>query len=339
MSHTENSCSVAEDSYRFSRWILILGITLLAVKISAWYITSSVAIMTDALESIVNVTAGAVGLYALYLSSRPPDKAHPFGHGGAEAISSSIEGLMMCVAGAIMVMEAIRNIISPSSLNDLDIGLVLVIVAAVANYAAGRMAIAKGRKNRSQALVASGYHLCTDTYTSAGIIAGLSIILAANHLGYSVPWMDGAVAVIFALIVLYTGIRVVKASMDTIMSKADMEVLQKVVETLSEHRHDDWIDIHDIRVMKNGSTFHIDMHVTFPRDMTIEAQSREIDEVVEAINTKFNNTVDLMLMGDPCTYDFCVMCNRDCEKRESEFGGYVRWTVENQIPKCGGNER
>lgn len=337
MSHAENQHSVAEDSYRFSRWILILGITLLAIKISAWYITSSVAIMTDALESIVNVTAGAVGLYALYLSSRPPDKAHPFGHGGAEAISSSIEGLMMCVAGAIMVMEAIRNIISPSPLSDLDIGLALVVVAAVANYIAGRMAIAKGRRNRSQALVASGYHLCTDTYTSVGIIAGLSMILAANYLGYSVPWMDGAVAAIFALIVLYTGIRVVKASMDTIMSKADMEVLEKVVETLSEHRHDDWIDVHDIRVMKNGSTFHIDMHVTFPRDMTIEAQSREIDEVVDAINKKFNNTVDLMLMGDPCTCEFCVICNRDCDFREHEFKGYVKWKVENQIPKCASN--
>lgn len=329
----EESFSAAKDSYRFSRWILILGIILLIAKVCAWYITSSVAIMTDALESIVNVTAGAVGLYALYLSSKPPDKTHPFGHGGAESISSSIEGLMMCVAGGMMIMEAVRNMIYPSPINDLDIGLALIIVAAVANYLIGRTAISKGQKNHSPALVASGHHLKTDTYTSAGIIIGLLAIMAANDMGYSVLWMDGAVAMIFAIIVLYTGTKVVKTSMDAIMSKADLEVLERVVETLSRDRHDDWIDVHDIRVMKQGSIFHIDMHVTFPREMTVEDQSREIAEVVSAIRREFNNEVDLMLMGDPCSEEFCAICGRDCSIREHEFEGRIKWTVENQMLK------
>lgn len=331
MKHGEEPFSAARDSYRFSRWILILGVILLVAKAYAWYITSSVAIMTDALESIVNVTAGAVGLYALYLSSRPPDKTHPFGHGGAESISSSIEGLMMCVAGGMMIMEAVRNMIYPSPINDLDIGLALIITAAAANYIIGRMAITKGRKNHSPALVASGHHLKTDTYTSAGIIIGLLAILAANSMGYSVLWMDGAVAMIFAVIVLYTGIKVVKASMDAIMSKADLEVLERVVETLSRNRHDDWIDVHDIRVMKQGSILHIDMHVTFPQEMTVGEQSREVTEVVNAIRKEFNNEVDLMLMGDPCNAGFCTICGRDCDNREHEFRGYIKWTVEDQM--------
>lgn len=322
---------VAEDSYRFSRWMLLLGASLLIIKTAAWYLTSSVAIMTDALESIVNVIAGAVGLYALYLSSKPPDEAHPFGHGGAEAISSSLEGIMMCTAGAVMIMEAARSILYPSALKDLDIGLALVIVAAIANFIAGRMAIAKGKANCSQALVASGHHLCTDTYTSAGIIIGVGAILAANSMGYSVPWMDGAVAMVFASIVLYTGIKVVKISMDAIMSKADIGVLEKVIESLSDHRHDDWIDVHGVRVMKAGSTFHVDMHVTFPRDMTVEAQSREIEEVIAAMKEKFQNRVDLTLMGDPCDDAQCSYCGRKCAMRKEDFEGRIEWTVQNRM--------
>lgn len=324
-SHTGKSMS--EDSYRFQKVIFVLGITLLVVKFTAWYLTSSVSILTDAMESIVNVIAGAVGLYALHLSSKPRDAEHPFGHGRVEIISSSIEGVMISTAGVLILLEALKSIVTPKTITDLDIGLVLVALAAIANYLVGAYAIRKGKKNRSQALVASGRHLCSDTYSSIGIIVGLVLMLILQWVGYPLPWLDGAIALLFGGIILYTGIKVIKESFDTIMDKADMEILEGVLETLNEHRHDHWIDIHNVRVVKYGSVLNMEMHAMFPRKMTVERQFEEINEVIGSVKEKFGDSVELNIMSEPCTDALCKVCQMDCDIRACTCSNKVEWTI------------
>ena len=167
----------ADENYEFQKVIVVLGFTLLIIKYIAYFLTGSVAIFTDATESIVNVVAACIGMYALYLSAQPPDKSHPFGHGKIEIISSAIEGTMIMVAGGLIILESVQSFFNPGEISDLDIGLVLVALAAVANYVVGRIAIAKGRKSRSPALEASGKHLCSDTYSSIGILIGLVVLV------------------------------------------------------------------------------------------------------------------------------------------------------------------
>lgn len=318
----------SKEDFDFQKIILVVGVALMAMKFVAWWLTSSVSILTDALESIVNVLAACLGLYALHLSAKPRDADHPFGHGRVETISSAVEGGMICAAGVIIVIEAVDRIIHPTEISELDIGLIIIAIAAVVNYVTGYAAIKKGRKNRSQALVASGKHLCSDTYSSIGIIIGLLLMMGVKALGYDAPWLDGAIATLFGAIIFVTGAKVIRESMDTVMDKVDLDIVNNVLKTLNDHRHEDWVDVHNLRIIKYGTSLHIEMHVVFPRYMTIGEQRNEILEVTDSISDIYGDSVDLTIMGDPCTKEFCVCCDRNCDRRESEFVAFREWTID-----------
>jgi len=319
----------AEDNYHFQKYIVVLGIGLLLIKFAAWILTDSVAILTDAMESIVNVVAGFMGLYALYLSAKPRDYDHPYGHGKVEYISASIEGAMIAVAGLLIISQAVGRILNPSEISNLDIGILLIAAAAIANYIAGSVAIRRGRSNRSQALMAAGKHLHSDVYSSVGLIIGLAAMYLLKLAGYDVGWLDGAIALLFGVVIIITGAKVLKDSFDGIMDKADWKLLEEVVDCLNERRHDDWIDVHNLRVIKNGWMIHIEMHVTFPCDMTVKEQYQEIEEFKMAVQARFGDAVEMSIMGEPCHGFSCPGCERECSDRKADFVRNVPWTVEN----------
>lgn len=318
---------ISNENYNFQKIVVIVGALLLLIKFLAYFITNSVAIFTDAVESIVNVAAGLIGLYALYLSARPADRNHPFGHGKVELISASVEGSMIGIAGILIIFEAINNMMNPKEISSLDVGLLLIIFAAAVNFILGTFAIRKGKKNRSMALEASGRHLRTDTVSSAGIILGLAIVYAGAALGYDLYILDPIIALVFGVLIIVTGARVVKKAMDGIMDKADAEILSNVVTCLSEHRSKDWIDIHNLRVIKYGSTLHMEMHVTLPFNMTIAEVEQENRQLHEAVSTLYGDSVDLIMMPEPCKEFSCVHCKRDCYARRAEFVEQLNWNV------------
>ena len=319
---------VCIDNLRIQKYVAILGVSLMAIKFIAWLITGSVSILTDAMESIVNVIAALVGLYALYLSSKPRDADHPYGHGKAELISSSVEGVMIIIAGVIIIMQAISRILNPEPVTSLDLGLILVAVTAVANYAAGMYAIRRGKANRSVALVASGKHLCSDTYSSAGIIIGLGLMMFLSYLGYDVWWLDAAIAILFGAIILFTGIKVVKESLGGVMDRIDEQTVERVLGMINSKRHGHWIDIHNLRVTKYGPMVHIDLHIVLPHGMTITEQSKEFLELKEAVVEEFGDYVDLTLMGEPCTEEMCQHCSIECGDRVSDFVSVIEWDID-----------
>ncbi|MDR1404823.1 MAG: cation diffusion facilitator family transporter [Candidatus Methanoplasma sp.] len=315
------------ENYNFQKIIVAAGASLFVIKFAAYLLTNSVAIFTDAAESAVNIAAGCIGLYALYLSARPADKTHPFGHGRIELISASVEGSMIAIAGILIVFKAFGDLLNPEEISSLDVGLLLVIFAAAVNYAIGTVAVRKGRKNRSLALESSGRHLRTDTMSSAGIVIGLTAVYAGAHFGYDLYILDPLMALLFGALVVITGVRVIKKATDGIMDKADVEVLEKVVESLNEHRSKDWIDIHSLMVIKYGSRLHIEMHVTFPFDMTIAELDRENSRLYESVSSTFGGSVDLIMMSEPCKEFSCIHCERDCRSRRADFKERVNWNV------------
>jgi len=322
--------SAALDNYKFQRYIVALSGIILLVKFSAWLLTGSVAILTDALESIANVSAGLIGLYALYLSAKPRDFDHPYGHGRAEYISATVEGSMIAIAGVIILIEAVRSILDPpSDIPNLEFGMLLIIATAVANFTVGSFAVSKGRKNRSQALMASGKHLQSDSYSSVGIILGLVVLYALTSMGYSVMWIDGAIAIVFGGIIVTTGAFVVKRSMEGIMDKIDVELLDGIVNTLSENRHDMWIDIHNLRIVKYGSTLHIDMHVTMPWYISVKEQHKEICAITTLIRDKYGSSAELSVLCDPCKEFSCPNCDRECDERKAKFVKLIEWNMDN----------
>ncbi len=320
---------LARDNYEFQKVIVVLGFTLMAIKFFAYYLTGSVAILTDAMESIVNVVAACIGIYALYLSAQPPDRSHPYGHGKIEIISSAIEGTMIVIAGLMIIYESAESFLHPGGeIPSLDVGIILVALAAVANYAVGRMAIAKGKKNRSSALQASGHHLCSDTYSSIGIIIGLAVVYVAQFMGYDARWLDSSIAAVFGAIIIVTGLRVIRKSADDTMDRADEDLIREVVGIINEYRHDDWIDLYDLRLIKYGSNIHIRMNVVFPKSMTLEKEYLEASEIDEAVQARFGDSVETAIIPVPCRDYNCRHCQRNCFERVCEFESDLDWSPE-----------
>ncbi|MCL2333653.1 MAG: cation diffusion facilitator family transporter [Candidatus Methanoplasma sp.] len=315
------------ENYNFQKIVVVVSAALLIIKFAAYFITNSVAIFTDAAESIVNVLAGLMGLYALYLSAKPADKTHPFGHGRVELISATVEGSMIVIAGAMIIFEAIKDLMNPTGISSLDVGLLLIIFAAAVNYIVGTLAVRKGRKNRSIALESSGKHLRTDTLSSVGIIIGLSIVYVGGLLNYNWDILDPIIALLFGAFIIITGSGVIKKAMDGIMDKADAEILEEITSCLNEHRSNDWIDIHNLRVIKYGSKLHVEMHVTLPFDMTIQEMEKENSSLHESVRTKFGDSVDLMMMPEPCKEFSCKHCKRGCTVRRAAFIGDIVWNM------------
>ena len=315
----------ANENFKFQRIIAIIGIILFLVKLYAWYQTNSVAILTDALESTINVIAGLIGLYSLYLSSLPKDHNHPYGHGKVEFISASIEGALITIAGVVIIYEAIGELQNPKTIEKLDLGLILVSLTAVINYVLGFYAIKKGKKNNSLALIASGKHLQTDTYSTIGIIIGLIILYFTK-----ISWIDSVTALVFAGFIIYTGYKIVRESISGIMDETDELLLKEVVDFLSEERRENWIDLHNLRIIKYGSTLHFDCHMTVPWYFNIEEGHKEVDALEDAVKNHFGDRIELFVHLDACKEYSCNICSKtDCPVRKHPFQEKINWTMQN----------
>jgi cation diffusion facilitator family transporter len=305
----------------------VVGIALLlfAIKIVAWYLTDSVAVLTDALESTVNVVAGIIGLYSLYVSAKPRDMDHPYGHGKAEFLSAAVEGALITVAGLVIIYEAINNLLHPHTIQSLDYGLILVGATALINYLAGAYCVRMGQRNNSLALVASGKHLQSDTWSTLGIIAGLALMLLTKWV-----WVDSVVAILLAFFIMYTGYRIVRSSLAGIMDEADKAILEKMVTMLNTNRRPNWIDLHNLRIIKYGSVLHLDAHLTVPWFLNVHEAHREIDALASLVKNEFGESVELFVHSDGCLDFSCRICNKqDCTVRKHAFEQQVDWTVEN----------
>lgn len=320
--HIMNS---ALQNFKVQKLVAFISIVLFLLKVLAWYLTGSVAILTDALESTVNVIAGLIGLYSLYVSAKPKDMDHPYGHGKAEFISAAIEGTLIAVAGVVIIYEAINNLFKAHSVQKLDYGIILVAITAIINYIAGALCERTGKKNNSLALIASGKHLKSDAYTTIGIVAGL-ILLYFTRLS----WIDSALALLFAFIIIYTGYKIIRSSIAGIMDEADEQLLQQLVVSLNENRTSNWIDLHNLRIIKYGATIHLDCHLTVPWYFNVHEAHREIDGLSELVRKNFGESVELFVHSDGCLDFSCAICSKaDCTVRKHPFTERVEWTMEN----------
>jgi len=317
--------SVALQSFNFQKRIAIVAVVLFAIKIFAWYLTNSVAILTDALESTINVVSSFIGLYSLYLSAQPKDQNHPYGHGKVEFLSAAFEGALITVAGIVIIYEAINNLKHPHEIGNLDYGIILISITAIINFAVGFWAVRKGVKNNSLALVASGKHLQSDTYSTAGIIIGLFLISVTQA-----AWLDSAVALLFAFFIIYTGYKIIRDSIAGIMDEADEKLLQKLVELLQKSRRENWIDLHNLRIIKYGSTLHLDCHLTIPWFFNAHEAHHEIDVLSKLVKDNFGESVELFVHTDGCLDFSCKICSKEnCVARKADLVKKIDWTVEN----------
>ncbi len=317
-----------KENLRVQRWIVIVALVLFALKIIAYFITRSVAILTDALESIVNVVASLVGWFSLHIAAKPRDENHPYGHGKAEFLSAAVEGTLIMMASFFIIYEAIRHLLFPYPLQKLDYGILLVAISAVINYVMGYLAIKRGRKSDSLALEASGRHLQSDTYSTIAIIAGLVLIYFTN-----IQQIDSIVAIIISIVVLIIGYRITRRSIAGIMDEADKKILTQMVQLLNQHRRENWVDMHNLRVIKFGSVLHVDCHLTVPWYLNVRDAHKEIDHLTNLIRNEFGGSIEFFVHEDDCIESNCPICTKhDCNVRQHPFTKKIEWSLENIIP-------
>ncbi len=318
---------ISTSNLHLQKGIAVASSALLVVKFIAYYITNSVSVLTDALESIVNVVAGFIGLYSLYIAAKPKDTNHPYGHGKAEFISAAVEGTLVLSAGSIIIYSAVKSLLLPTAIRSIDTGIYLIAATAVANWALGFVAYRQGKKNNSLALIASGKHLQTDSYSTFAIILGLILIAFTNYL-----WIDSVVAIGFGLFIIYTGYSIIKSSLAAIMDEADMDLLSEMVGLLNKNRRDSWVDLHNLRVIKYGTVLHVDCHLTVPWYLNVSEAHVEVEHLSNLIRTQFGESLELFVHSDDCQYFQCHLCDKKaCPVRQHDFKQEIVWTLVNVL--------
>lgn len=312
------------ENFRFQRWVLVVGVVLFGAKLWAWLLTDSVAVFSDALESIVNIIAGAIGLYSLYLSALPRDENHPYGHGKAEFISAAVEGTLISVAAVLIAIKAINSLTNPVVLSDLDSGMLIIFLTALANLIMGKLAVEKGKKNNSIALESSGKHLITDMYSTVGVVLALLLI---HYTG--IILIDSLVSLVLAVIIGFMGYSILRKSIAGMMDEADDKLLEQLVNHINLIRIPEWVDVHNLRVIKYGAILHVDCHLTVPFYYNVEQAHALVDELEQQTRAQFGSTMELFVHVDACQEFSCPLCIKtDCALRKQPFQEQLAWTVK-----------
>lgn len=263
---------------KLAMWSLPVAVLVTALKLLAWWITGSVALLSDGLESIVNVVAAVVALSAITYAQKPADADHPFGHHKAEYFSAVIEGVLIVVAALAIVQQALPALLAPAMPQQAGLGLAVNLVAAAINAVWAWKLISSGRKYRSPALVADGRHLVTDVVTSVGVFVGL---VAALVTGYAI--LDPILAIIVALNILWEGWKVISASVGGLMDRAveaeDEAHIRKAIAANAEGS----VNVHDLKTRQAGAVTFIDFHLVVPADMRVANSHAICDRIETAI--------------------------------------------------------
>ena len=250
---------------RFAWLSIAAALATIALKATAYYVTGSVGLLSDALESVVNLAAALMALAMLVVAARPPDEMHAYGYSKAEYFSSGVEGALILLAAVSIVWTAIPRLIAPRPLEQLGIGLAASVLAAALNFAVARLLLDAGEKYRSITLEADAHHLMTDVWTSAGIVAGIGVVAITG-------WtrLDPLVALVVAAKILWTGAQLLRRSalglLDAALPRAEQEAIKQVLSRFERGG----VHYHALRTRHAGSRSFISFHVLVPGDWTVQ---------------------------------------------------------------------
>ena len=260
------------------RLSVVTALATIVLKTAAWWITGSVGLLSDAMESLVNLASALFALAMVTIAARPADEDHPFGHTKAEYFSSAFEGLMIAAAAIAIVWAAVGRFLHPQPLQGVGVGLALTVVSSILNGLLAAKMLAESRRHRSIALEADARHLFTDVWTSAGVVVGVLLVQATGWL-----WLDPAVAIGVAANIIREGARVVWNSVDGLMDKAlEPEVQARIDRTLARFAESS-VRFDDMVTRRAGSRRFLDMHMHVPASWTLGRAAALRGEVEKAL--------------------------------------------------------
>jgi len=266
---------------RLAFWSIVVALGVMGLKFAAWWFTGSVALYSDALESIVNVIAASAAFWAITVSHKPADQDHQFGHHKAEYFSAVLEGVLIVVAALLIVAEAVRSWQNPAPLLEPGLGLGVNAAATVLNAVWAALLIGVGRRARSPAMVADGRHIVTDVVTSVGVLIGL---LAAIATGWTI--LDPLLALVVAVNILFQGWKVITSSLGGLMDEAvpltEAIRIREIISTNSKGA----MEVHDLKTRIAGRATFIEFHLIVDAAMTVGASHVICDRIEEALKAE-----------------------------------------------------
>ena len=285
---------------RFAWLSIATALVTMGLKAGAYFLTGSVGLLSDALESIVNLAGGIMVLVMISVASRPADESHTYGHSKAEYFSSGFEGSLILIAAGSIIYTAIRRLIFPEPLEQLGIGLLVLFVAGLVNLGVSLIMIRAGKRHNAIALTANGRHLMTDVWTSGGVLVGVGLVALTG-------WqpLDSIVAIIAALNILWSGFKIVRESADGLMDRALPEEDLDIIEEVLEKFRSQGVEFHAIRTRQSGSVKFINMHVLVPNEWTVEhghALLNKLEAELKERLPKCNVLTHLEPLHDPSSY-------------------------------------
>jgi cation diffusion facilitator family transporter len=306
---------------------LVVSVVLLAAKYQAYLLTGSTAILSDALESIVNVVAALFALGGLIFAGRPADRNHPYGHGKIEFFSAAFEGGLIAFAAVLIIYQVVQSLIRGVEVHRLESGLLIVLGAGLVNLALGWFLIRTGRRHESLTLVADGQHVLSDFYTSVGIVVGLLLVRATG-----ISWIDPLVAAIVALNLMWTGARLVRQAAGGLLDEEDTALLNRLLEVLRGHIGEGVIRVHHLRAIRAGRFNHVDAHLVVPEFWSLEQAHELAENLAQQVIKEVGAEGELVFHTDPCHRIYCAMCDLgDCPVRREPYRGRPPLTLEEAV--------
>ena len=282
------------------------GACVLGLKYLAYLLSGSVALKSDAIESIVNVVAAVFALGAVVFAGKPADKEHPYGHGKIEHFSAAFEGGLISLAAVFILLEAAKGLIYGVELKDVGRGLAVNLLAGGLNGLLGWYLLAQGRRTRSKALEADGHHILSDFWTTVGIATGLVAVKITG-----LQWLDPVMAMVVGLLLARTGFRLVKESSQALLDMEDPEVLDRVLAAMNATRSWDIIAVHEMRTFRSGRYTHVDVHMVVPEFYPV----RQAHDLCEGFGKRTLESAgiegEVHTHVDPCGRLYCERCPAD----------------------------
>lgn len=302
---------------------ILISIGVLAIKLYAYFLTGSVALLSDALESIINVLTSLFAFFIIQLAQAPADEDHPYGHGKFQYLSVIFEGGLIALAGTLIFYQAFKSLIIGNSLQEVNSGLSLATLSLVMNGGWGFYLFFIGKKN-SPVLKASGLHLLTDVLSTLGAMFGLVLF---KQFGWS--WIDPTMAILIGLSLAWAGIKLIKQSIDVLLDRANPQLLALVTQQFNQLREAPMIDIHLAKMIETGSFLHLDAHLVTPRFWTIEEAHQWVHDFEQHFFSTLNKKGELHFHLDPCQTYHCSHCKIDsCPIRSSAYTHHIPFTIQ-----------
>ncbi|HBF12050.1 MAG TPA: cation transporter [Deltaproteobacteria bacterium] len=306
---------------------LLMAVVILALKFLAYIFTGSVALKSDAMESVVNVASAFFTVGPILFADRPADKSHPYGHGKIEYFSAAFEGGLISLASILILYEAASAWIEGPHVKELGSGIWLNLGAGTLNGLLGWWLLRAGRKNNSKAIEADGHHVLSDFYTTLGLAGGLIIVKMTGYY-----WLDSALAAAIGLFLAYTGFKLIRESSNALLDHEDPELIGRLVETLQQTRPLDVIEVHALRTFRSGRYTHVDIHVSMPEFYSLEKAHDLVDAFGEKTLSSLNLEGEFHAHLDPCRQLYCKNCPvSPCPIRQAPFVEIKPFSLEKAV--------